>query len=62
MFLSVPTWLFTFKCMLPVAHKDVLPTTQKSLVIYEYKCPCDSRYMGQTSQWLQDCIKQHFLQ
>ena len=51
--------VFTSKRMLPVAHKDVLPTIQKSFVIYEYKCHCDSRYVGRTSQWLQDSIKQH---
>ena len=40
-------------------RKDDLPTTQKSSVIYEYKCHCDSRYVGRTSQRLQDRIKQH---
>ena len=48
--------------MLPVARKDVLPAIQKSFVIYEYKCHCDSRYAGRTSQRLQDRIKQHVLQ
>ena len=51
--------VFTFKCMLPVACKDVLPTTLKSSIIYEYLCHCDSRYIGQTSEQLQDRIKQH---
>ena len=45
--------------MLPVARKDILPTTQKSSVIYEYKSHCDNRYVGQRSQRLQDRIKQH---
>ena len=45
--------------MLPVARKDVLPAIQKRFVIYEYKCHCDSRYVGRTSQRLQDRIKQH---
>ena len=45
--------------MLPVARKDVLPTTLKSSVIYKYSCHCDSRYVGRTSQRLQDRIKQH---
>ena len=45
--------------MLPVTRKDALPTIQKSFVIYEYKCHCDSRYAGQTSQRLQGRIKQH---
>ena len=48
--------VFTSKCMLPVARKDVLPTTKKSSVTYEYKCHCDSRYVGRTSQRLQDRI------
>ena len=38
--------VFTSKCMLPVICKDVLPTIQKSFVVYEYKCICDSRYVG----------------
>ena len=54
--------VFTSKRMLPVARKDVLPAIQKSFVIYEYKCHCDSRYVGRTSQRLQDRIKQHVLQ
>ena len=45
--------------MLPVARKDVLPTTLKSFVVYEYSCHCDSRYVGRTSHRLQDRIKQH---
>ena len=57
---SVSTRLvFTSKRMLPVARKDVLLAIQKSVVIYEYKCHCDSRYVGRTSQRLQDRIKQH---
>ena len=31
---------------LPVARKNVLLTIQKSFVINEYKCHCDSRYVG----------------
>ena len=59
---SVSTRLdFTSKCNLPVACKDVLSTTQESSVLYEYKCHCDSQYIGQTSQRQQDCIKQHIL-
>ena len=40
-------------------QKDVLPAIQKSSIIYEYKCHCGSRYVGRTSQRLQDHIKQH---
>ena len=49
----------TYKRMLAVARKDVLPTMLKSSVVYEYLCHCDSRYVGRTSQRLQDRIKQH---
>ena len=51
--------VFTSKRMLPITRKDVLPTTLKISVIYEYSCHCDSRYVGRTSQRLQDRIKQH---
>ena len=54
--------VFTFKRMLPVAHKNVLFTIQKSFVTYEYQCHCDSRYVGRASQRIQDRIKQHVLQ
>ena len=38
---------------------DVLPALQKSNVIYQFSCHCDSWYVGRTSQRLQDRIKQH---
>ena len=60
---SVSTrFVFTSQCMLPVARKDVLPITKKNFDVYEYKCHCDSRYVGLTSQRLQDRIKQHIPQ
>ena len=45
--------------MLPAAKKDVLPANQRSMVIYEYVCHCDSRYVRRTTQRLQERIKQH---
>ena len=42
-----------------MARKNVLPAIHKSFVIYEYKCHCDSRYVGRASQRLEDRIKQH---
>ena len=41
------------------AKKDVLPANQRSMVIYEYVCHCDSRYVARTTQRLQERIKQH---
>ena len=51
--------VFVFRQMLPASGKDVLPAIQKSSVIYECKCHCDSRYVGITAQRFQDHIKQH---
>ena len=51
--------VFVSRQTLPASRKDVLPAIQKSSVIYEYKCHCDSRYEGRTAQRLQDRIKQH---
>ena len=64
---SVSTRLvFTSKRMLSVARKNVLFTTQKCFVIYQYKCHYDSQYVGRTFRRLQDrndcSIKQHVRQ
>ena len=45
--------------MLPAAKKDVLSANQRSMVIYEHVCSCDSRNVGRTAQRLQERIKQH---
>ena len=50
-----PRVIFTRK-ILPAIHKDVLPSFQQSMVIYQYVCHCDCRYVGRTSQRLQDRI------
>ena len=42
-----------------VVHKYILPTTQKSFVICEYKCHCDSLYVERISQRLQNRIKKN---
>ena len=51
--------VFVSRQMLSASRKDVLPAIQKSSVIYEFKCHCDSPYVGRTSQRFQDRIKQH---
>ena len=50
---------FSTRKMLPTVRKDVVPTKQKSMVVYQYVCRCDCRYVGRTSQRLQDRIKHH---
>ena len=53
--------VFVSRQMLPASRKDVLPAIQKSSVICEHGCHCDSRYVGRTAKRLQDRIKQHVL-
>ena len=45
--------------LLFATNKDVLPALQTGNVIYQFSFHCDSRYVGSTSQRLQDRIKQH---
>ena len=40
-------------------EKDVLPTTSRSSIIYEFTCRCDRTYVGKTIQLLGERIKQH---
>ena len=40
-----PRIIFTRK-ILPAIHKDVLPSLQQSMVIYQYMCRCDCRFVG----------------
>ena len=47
-----PSIIFTTRKILPAIHKDVLPSLQQSMVVYQYVCRCDCRYVGQISQRL----------
>jgi len=58
-FFSVePRVVFTTRQLLPATKKDVLPSHHQSNVIYQFVCHCDSRYVGRTSQRLEERIKQ----
>ena len=54
-----PRVIFSTRRILPAIHKDVLPAYQQSMVVYQYVCRCECRYVGRTSQRLQDRIRQH---
>jgi len=54
-----PRVVYTTKDLYPVNKKDVLSAFQQSNVMYQFSCHCDSRYVGCTSQRLQDRIEQH---
>ena len=54
-----PRVVYSTSELLPATNKNVLPALQKSNVIYQFSCHCDSRYVGRTSQRLPDKIKQY---
>ena len=54
-----PRVIFSTRKLLPAIHKDALPSTYQSMVVHQYVCRCDCRYVGRTSQRLHDRIAQH---
>ena len=54
-----PRVVYSTNELLSATNKNVLPALQKSNVIYQFSCHCDSQYVGRTSQRLQDRTKQH---
>ena len=55
-----PRVVYSTRVMLSSAKKDIVPTTQKS-VVYEFSCRCEARYVGRTTQRLAGRLKQHAL-
>ena len=51
--------IFTSLPLFPSIKKDVLPALLLSNVVYNFLCHCNSRYVGCTSQRIQDRIPQH---
>ena len=47
------------KPLLSHTHKDVLPSSSLSNVIYKFTCLCDVVFVGRTLQRLEDLVKQH---
>jgi len=54
-----PCVVYITKDLCPANKKDVLPAFQQSNVIYQFFTTVTVRYVGRTSQRLQDRIKQH---
>ena len=54
-----PRAIFQTRKILPSIRKDAVPITQQSLVVYQYICCCDCRYVSRTSFRLQKRITQH---
>ena len=53
-----PCIVYTTRQLLPAAKKDVLPAFHQSNIVYQFLCHCHSRYVGRTSQRLQQRIRQ----
>ena len=51
--------IFSSKTVFSSIHKDVLPISNQSLLIYKFNCRCNSTYIGRTSQRLEVRIRQY---
>jgi hypothetical protein len=51
--------IFTSRPNFPNAKKDALPTLQRSNIVYQFTCHCDSRYVGRTDRRLAKRISEH---
>ena len=59
-YFAVETYVvFITRCLLLATKKDVLPAHHHNNVIYQFVCHCNRRYVGRTSQRLQERNKQH---
>ena len=54
-----PTCCFTSRQMFNTNRKDVLPAEKICNIIYFFTCNCDHRYVGKTTQRLEERVKQH---
>ena len=52
--------VFSSNPILPSSQKDILPSQEKSKIIYQFQCAhCGSAYVGKTSRRLSERIKEH---
>ena len=51
--------IFTSRPNFTAANKDPIPTFNKSMVVYQFNCHCDSDYIGQTSRRFNERLKEH---
>ena len=54
-----PRVVFTSRSAFSGRAKDVIPTSQKSHIVYQYTCSCALTYVGKTTQCLSFRMKQH---
>ena len=58
-FASKVNCIFSQRTTLPPTPKELLAAYTTSCIISDYKCECDARYLGRTTQRLGERIKQH---
>ena len=54
-----PRVIFQSRPILSHAHKDHIPISNTSMIVYHYKCCCENNYIGQTCRRLLDRTKEH---
>ena len=54
-----PRVIFITRKNLPSIYKDAVPITHQSMVVFQYVCRCDCRYVSRTSLRLQNRINQY---
>ena len=54
-----PRVFFSTRKIFPSIHKDAVPSIQQSMVVYEYVCRCNCRYVGRIPLRLEERINQH---
>ena len=54
-----PRVIFQTRKILPSIYKGAVPITHQSMVVHQYVCRCDCRYVGRTSLRLHDKINLH---
>ena len=54
-----PIVSFTTRHAFKGVHKDILPTTSKSHVVYKCECCCEKQYVGKMTEVLLERIIQH---
>ncbi len=52
--------IIVWRCKpIPQTMKDRKTDSERCGIIYEFECPCSSKYLGRTSRYLSDRVKEH---
>ena len=56
---ATPRVIFSLKPIFNHCHKDPIPISDQTMVVYQYKCCCNSSYVGRTGRRLMVRMKEH---